>query len=63
MCFSTPKVDNTPASPAPTVANTGDSETTAATNEAQRKKLRAAAGYQQNILTGTSDTGKKSLLG
>lgn len=67
MCLSTPSYSSTPTPPTPTVANTGASETTADDNDAQRKKLRAAAGYQQNILSGSADTSsnsdKKSILG
>ena len=68
MCFSSPKVSSpAPTPPTPTVASTGDAETTAENNDKERKRLRAAAGYQQNILSGTTGTSsnsdKKSLLG
>jgi hypothetical protein len=68
MCFSQPKIATpAPTAPTPTAANTGASETTAAENAKQRKGVRTAAGFSQNILSG--DTGssatvdKKSVLG
>ncbi len=66
MCFAPKTASVTPTAPTPTAATTGDSETTAATTAADRKRLRSAAGYQQNILSGadtSTATDKKSLLG
>jgi len=66
MCFSKPKVD--PIAPSPTQTNIGAAEDMQQQNESNRKKQRSAAGYQQNILngsTGLSDANvnKKVLLG
>lgn len=67
MCFAkTPKMD--PIAATPTATNIGADEATTANKEKDRAKQRAAAGYQQNILsgaTGTSDANvsKKSILG
>jgi hypothetical protein len=69
MCFSTPKVAATaPLPAAPTAVNTGDTEAMADAKDKDRKRQRAAAGYQQNILSGSqsmadSNVGKKQLLG
>lgn len=67
MCFSkTPEVKQ--VAPTPTATSIGESESATESKTKDRAKQRAAAGYQQNILsgsTGTSDANvsKKTLLG
>jgi hypothetical protein len=70
MCFSKPKEPTVaPIAAAPTAVSTGESESMKETRNKDRQRQRAAAGYQQNILTGStgvSDSGnvaKKTLLG
>lgn len=69
MCLSSQKVSSPdPIAPAPTAASVGTDESAADAKNKDRKKQRAAAGYQQNILSGSSGTSdanvsKKSLLG
>ena len=69
MCLSSPKV-STPAvmTVAPTPTSVGESESVAEAKTKYRAKQRAAAGYQQNILSGSAGTSdsnvnKKTLLG
>lgn len=73
MCFdslfggktSTPTVQQ--VAPAPTAVSTGEDQAVKDARENDRKRQRAAAGFQNNILTGsTSSTGsvtKNQLLG
>jgi len=67
MCLSkTPKVEAT--APTPTATSTGTDEDAIAAKQKDRSKQRAAAGYQQNISSGSSglsdaNVSKKTLLG
>lgn len=67
MCMpKAPKV--APAAPAPTADNIGANEDVATNKEDERKRQRAAAGFQQNILSGSignsdANVSKKTLLG
>lgn len=69
MCFGGHDIpEQKPLPAAPTAVSTGDSESVKEAKEKDRKRQRAAAGFQQNILggsTGLSDSnvGKKQLLG
>ena len=68
MCLSSPKVSTPAVAPTPTPTSVGESESVAEAKTKYRAKQRAAAGYQQNILSGSAGTSdsnvnKKTLLG
>ena len=68
MCFGPDVPETKPLPAAPTAASNGESEAVKDAKDKDKKRQRAAAGYQQNILggsTGLSDSNvsKKQLLG
>ena len=68
MCLSSSQPKIVAASPTPTATSTGVNESATDAKNKDRQKQRAAAGYQQNILSGSSGTSdanvsKKALLG
>ena len=56
MCLSSPKVSTPAVAPTPTPTSVGESESVAEAKTKYRAKQRAAAGYQQNILSGSAGT-------
>lgn len=68
MCFSPDVPETKPLPAAPTADSMATSEAMKEAKDKDKKRLRAAAGFQQNMLGGSvglsdSNVGKKQLLG